>query len=137
MLILPIKKKWYEMILSGEKKEEYREIKPYYRSRLINEGFLDQYGLPDLWQDWVLFRNGYSKKSPSFKALCTIDIRTGRSEWGAEPNKEYYVLKIHSVDEMPWWIGKRCNDCGNKKCKSLGKLPKGYDCALWRAESEG
>ena len=30
MLTLPIKKKWFDMILSGEKKEEYREIKPYY-----------------------------------------------------------------------------------------------------------
>jgi hypothetical protein len=97
MLILPIKKKWFDMILSGEKKEEYREIKPYYRSRLINEGFLDRYGLPNLWQDWVLFRNGYSKQSPSFKAFCTIDIRTGIPEWGAEPSKEYYVLKILDI----------------------------------------
>ena len=30
MLTLPIKKKWFDMILSGEKKEEYREIKPYW-----------------------------------------------------------------------------------------------------------
>ena len=29
MLILPIKKKWFDMIVSGEKKEEYREIKHY------------------------------------------------------------------------------------------------------------
>lgn len=35
------------------------------------------------------------------------------------------------------WLGKRCEDCGNKKCKELGELPKGYDCALWQAESEG
>ena len=27
MLTLPIKKQWFDMILSGEKKEEYREIK--------------------------------------------------------------------------------------------------------------
>lgn len=33
MLTLPIKKKWFDMIVSGEKKEEYREIKPYYDSR--------------------------------------------------------------------------------------------------------
>ena len=33
------------------------------------------------------------------------------------------------------WLGKRCEDCGNKKCKALGELPKGYDCALWREES--
>ncbi len=28
MLVLPIKKKWFDMICSGEKKEEYREGKP-------------------------------------------------------------------------------------------------------------
>ena len=36
MLILPIKKEWFDMILSGEKKEEYREIKPYYERRFSN-----------------------------------------------------------------------------------------------------
>ncbi len=34
------------------------------------------------------------------------------------------------------WLGKNCKDCGNEKCKSLGTLPKGHDCALWQAESE-
>ena len=33
MLTLPIKKKWFDMILFGEKKEEYREIKPYWTKR--------------------------------------------------------------------------------------------------------
>lgn len=36
MLILPIKRKWFDMILSGEKKEEYRELKTYYHKRLGN-----------------------------------------------------------------------------------------------------
>ena len=98
-MVLPIKKKWFDMILSGEKKEEYREIKPYYRTRLYHEGFLDQYGLPTLWEDWVLFRNGYFKNSPSFKALCTVDIAEGRAEWGAEPGKEYYRLHIKEVQQ--------------------------------------
>ena len=97
MLILPIKKKWYDMILSGEKKEEYREIKPYYRSRLCNEGFLDYYGLPTLCQGQVLFRNGYARNSPSFKALCSLDVKIGRLEWGAEPGRKYYVLKILEI----------------------------------------
>lgn len=39
-------------------------------------------------------------------------------------------------DEIPWWIGKSCKDCGNEKCKKLGTLPKGYDCALWQPENE-
>lgn len=33
MLTLPTIGKWFYMILSGEKGEEYREIKPYYTSR--------------------------------------------------------------------------------------------------------
>ena len=33
MLILPIKSKWFNMILSGDKQAEYREIKPYYTTR--------------------------------------------------------------------------------------------------------
>ena len=36
MLVLPIKKKWFYMILTGEKREEYRDIKPYYTTRLKN-----------------------------------------------------------------------------------------------------
>ena len=35
MLILPIKKKWLDMILSGEKGDEYREIKPYWTVRIM------------------------------------------------------------------------------------------------------
>lgn len=38
MLVLPIKKKWFYMILTGEKREEYRDIKPYYTTRLKNSG---------------------------------------------------------------------------------------------------
>lgn len=43
---------------------------------------------------------------------------------------------IEADKEKLSWIGKRCEDCGNKKCKKLGTLPKGYDCALWQTESE-
>lgn len=63
-------------------------------------------------------------------------------------NTEYQVKEINGIEyvmlsevqmkirKMPLWLGKNCKDCGNKKCKELGELPKGYDCALWRAESE-
>lgn len=76
MLTLPIKKKWFDMIVSGEKKEEYREIKPYYDSRFMNAfGFLlvggqMVYGeaapeeIRKPWPVLVVFRNGYSKDSP-------------------------------------------------------------------------
>ena len=109
MLILPIKKKWYNMILSGEKKEEYREIKPYYDSRLLNEFgmFKDGNKLihgntfpPEVdLRKWICFRNGYSAKSPSFKALCTLSIGKGHKSWGAEEYKDYYVLSILDIEE--------------------------------------
>ena len=110
MLTLPIKKKWFDMILSGEKKEEYREIKPYYDSRFYhikafpkektNSDSIAEFTLKIETVDYVIFRNGYSKNSPSIK--CKVDITTGpgKKEWGAEPNKKYYVLKILSVEEM-------------------------------------
>lgn len=95
MLTLPIKKKWFDMILSGEKKEEYREIKPYYTSRFqkLWRGSL----IGGKAERKIMFRNGYSSKSPSFIATCTIKVDTGREEWGAEPNKQYYVLTINSI----------------------------------------
>lgn len=99
MLTLPIKKKWFDMILSGKKKEEYREKKPYYTSRFYN--------LVNVWRDDettvvpILFRNGYSNNSPTIKCMVTIgEQHGGNTNWGAEPNKEYYVLKILSVEEV-------------------------------------
>lgn len=42
-LSLVLKHKWYDMIDSGEKKEEYREIKPYWEKRLIDYKRLSAY----------------------------------------------------------------------------------------------
>ena len=94
MLILPIKKKWFDMILSGEKKEEYREIKPYYDTR-----FRNVWGYPAYWGEkhTICFRNGYSKNSPCFNALCSLRTGYGKPEWGAEPNKKYFALTIHEI----------------------------------------
>ena len=106
MLTLPIKKKWFDMILSGEKKEEYRDIKPYYDSRLMNlfgaiwvDGVLLQgEAVPEevrrKSEQMIEFRNGYSNNSPSFVARCMLSTGQGNPDWGAEPNKRYYVLKI-------------------------------------------
>lgn len=46
MLTLPIKGKWFDMIVAKEKKEEYRDIKPYYTKRFETIGLLDQDGNP-------------------------------------------------------------------------------------------
>lgn len=107
MLTLPVKKKWFDMILSGEKKEEYREIKPYYISRFKNmfntaehvpgSSFLEKLENGNRYQLSVCFRNGYRKDSPSFIAMCTLSAGTGRKEWGAEEGKRYFVLSVHEI----------------------------------------
>ena len=99
MLVLPIKKKWFDMILSEEKKEEYREIKPYYSKRLGNIllGYSIDNVSPKLYENIrfeIIFRNGYSYKSPSIKCLVCLTRGIGKTEWGAEPDKEYYILTI-------------------------------------------
>ncbi len=85
MLTLPIKKKWFDLIKTGIKKEEYRDIKPYYYSRL--EKHLGK-------EIIVLLRNGYSRKSPTLKTKCFITKGFGKEKWGAEKNKLYYILEI-------------------------------------------
>lgn len=108
MLILPIKKKWFDMILSSEKKEEYRELKKYYETRFAND-LIKRYpysyecpleAINDIErQEYdVMFRNGYRKDSPKLKCKVEIFRGQGKPEWGAGPNKEYYVLKILSVE---------------------------------------
>lgn len=116
-MILPIKKKWYEMILSGEKKEEYREIKPYYETRLQNlfgavivtsdngksYELLQGNEVPEEIREEpvqeIIFRNGYRAESPSLRAKCSLRIGTGKTEWGAEEGKQYFILKILEVKQ--------------------------------------
>lgn len=122
MLTLPIQKRWFDMILSGEKKEEYREIKEYYETRFQNlfgaitiypSSFFSDRSKYELLQgeavpeeirkdsvQEIIFRNGYSKDSKAIKARCRLRIGKGRPEWGASQGKQYYVLEILSVEKL-------------------------------------
>lgn len=125
-LQLVLKKKWYDMILSGEKKEEYREIKPYWVSRLVDwsdypkeshdeHKYITENIVYDIEQGhngldvlksyfskfktfhYVQFRNGYSKDGRSMlRESNGISIGEGRPEWGAEKGKKYFVIKLKS-----------------------------------------
>lgn len=104
MLTLPIKKKWFDMILSGEKKEEYREIKLYWTKRFCKALYDLELGNSTFTiyhaRGTIMFKNGYQKEAPKIK--CFVELRQdyGKTEWGAEPNKLYYVLKILSVEKV-------------------------------------
>lgn len=87
MIILPIKRKWYDMILCGEKKEEYRNITPRYKTMFSNAS--DENG-----NFWLILRNGYSCSSPSVKIYVNCSIGRGNPSWGADPELDYFVLRI-------------------------------------------
>ena len=125
MLVLPIKKKWFDMIVSGEKKEEYREIKPYYTVRFRNA----MYGVgrvrasdPEyLGWNWIILRNGYNRNAPFVYAKVKIRIGKGKPEWGAEPDTDYYVLEIldlmsKDLKSIPNGVSKK--DSGKKSIRN-------------------
>jgi len=92
-LILTLKTQWYNLIASGEKKEEYREIKDYWRKRLFQ-------GDEPIKYDRVVFYLGYSKGRPSmaFK-IEDIHIGHGKPEWGAKPGEEYFVISLGNRED--------------------------------------
>ena len=63
ILTLTLKKKWFDMIASGEKKEEYREIKPYWTKRLEDTP-LAPFVLNMKKFDKIKFKNGYGIQEP-------------------------------------------------------------------------
>ena len=81
-LFLTLKAQWYDMIESGEKKEEYREIKPYWQKRLEGKDY-----------DTVTFSYGYTKRKMTYK--CNgIRKDKGNPKWGAESEIIYYVISL-------------------------------------------
>lgn len=89
ILDLPLKKEWYNMIESGEKREEYREYKEYWDNRLV-----DRETLRAKPYTHVRFRYGYTKRTMLFKIDC-ITIGMGNPKWGAPTGREVFIIKFH------------------------------------------
>ena len=111
VLTLHLAESWYSMIVSAKKMEEYRVIKPYWASRLVNqqaesgEVLFDEFGgycrvigkLEYKPYTHVLFINGYRKDSPRIeKEIESITI--GKPKKGLCPDKwldkEFFVIKF-------------------------------------------
>lgn len=88
ILDLPLKKMWYEMIESGEKREEYRECKDYWRKRLID---LDTLRLKPYTH--VRFRYGYTRRTMLFE-ITSITVGMGLPEWGAPTYRVVFIIKL-------------------------------------------
>lgn len=96
------------MIASGEKKEEYRDLKVYWADRLCGNIMCDSVG------GWIhnidsgitfksfsvvhFARGGHFHPSiPQMEVECLgINIGIGKKEWGAEGD-EYFVIKLGKI----------------------------------------
>ena len=119
VLTLTVSKQWFDMIVADEKTEEYREIKPYWVARLLQNNSnivdvrhiaFDLAGRTDLLKKYidaqrivlkqythVLFINGYRKDSPRIeKEIESITI--GKPKKGLCPDKwldtEFFIIKF-------------------------------------------
>jgi len=89
ILHLTLKRKWFDLIATGEKTEEYREIKPYWTTRLKGRDY-----------DVVRFRNGYNSDSPYMLVEVKHIVKAyGNAEWGGGDDK-LYVIKLGKVLEV-------------------------------------
>lgn len=97
VLHLTVTRQWFDMIASGEKKEDYREIKMYWATRLTG-GFPNVYGIdrnnPDFKEfDYIHFKDGYNRPRTMNVEWKGAAMGRGRPEWGA-PDKDVYIIKL-------------------------------------------
>lgn len=103
-LHLNLKSKWFDMIASGEKKEEYRDDCDYWAKRLLD--FKGQTGFPacDALDtkfknfDTVTFSNGYRwDRRQMVVEIKGMDFGDGKEEWGAIRHKWCFIIKLGNI----------------------------------------
>jgi len=107
-ITLTLHKKWFDLILSGEKLEEYREIKPYWVRRLV--GNWHQYNEQSVFYrgDYIMpfgvtaitFKNGYSKDARRFTIEWKgLEVKQPNPVWvtDGESGKLFFALKLGRV----------------------------------------
>lgn len=111
MLVFNLKKEWFENIKSGKKTIEYREVKPYWTSRLRNAtkcvsydpfDFPVKYGESEEYGEHVkigcFFQLGYSKKNRLVARITKIEVRNGLNT-DLKVNKLVYAIHFTDVKE--------------------------------------
>ncbi|MCX6199402.1 MAG: ASCH domain-containing protein [Bacteroidetes bacterium] len=93
ILHLTLKKEWFAMIVSGEKKEEYRELKDYWKKRFWLEGTTKCRSY-----DIVRFKNGYAKDAPEFDIVCKkITMRLSKAKWSTQKPTKCFVIELGEI----------------------------------------
>lgn len=86
ILHLTLHGEWYKMISQDIKKEEYRELKPFWKSRLQKKVLdVESKEYKEVYKsfDAILFKNGYRAEDEAMLVeLKGIEIGPGNPDWG-------------------------------------------------------
>lgn len=126
ILKLTLRRKWFDMILRGEKLDEYREIKVSWVRRLMRSLDVDSVFCPEYWEeaatamlndttkeehfdiqfrefDAIEFYRGapyFGQELPRMLVECRgISTGFGRPELGAPENRRVFILKLGRLIE--------------------------------------
>jgi len=91
ILHLTLKKEWFDLIASGKKKVEYREVKRHWVHRLLHAG------LAVRMFDEVHFRNGYNNGSPFMR------VEWKDMNYEMYDGKKCFAIKLGKVLEIRNW----------------------------------
>lgn len=101
VLRMTLKKKWFDMIASGVKKEEYREIKDYWVTRLLHFKFDGTpYVYPHMIKNYdeIEFINGYGANAPKIRVeFKGLEVGEGKPEWGGIQGQTVFKIKLGSI----------------------------------------
>lgn len=97
LLNLTIKRQWFDMIASGQKREEYRSLD----NKKVGDKFVYRSGWPKGARVMVL-RNGYRTDSPALAVrVYGIILRNGNDsvhpEWGEPTDRLHFAIMLGDV----------------------------------------
>jgi hypothetical protein len=91
-IYLVLKTKWFEMIRSGEKREEYRDLSPHWKRRLMPDGkTIRQFRT-------IRFRLGYRAGAPDMIVECKkVRIGPAKTKWSGGSTNDYFVFMLGDI----------------------------------------
>ena len=102
ILHLTLKREWYEMIASGEKREEYRTINKFWHKRLVDHMYIP-FGMEYAPMAFMIpythveFSLGYPKRDDWSRRMLfevfNISMGKGNPNWGA-PDKDVFKIEL-------------------------------------------
>jgi hypothetical protein len=91
VLTMTLNSEWYDMIWSGYKFEEYRELKPFWNTRLEGRNYTE-----------VEFINGYHKGARRMRWTIREIVKDKSKPIYGGDNELCWVIRL---DKLKWFLG--------------------------------